>query len=85
MIFFHRNRESTEYTVLTHIGLWVKTKINIHNESTHYVQRVSNTKRPKSVMTEWLRTLNSSSMLIHRSVGSNPGHDTCVLEQDTLL
>ena len=29
VIFFHRTRESTEYTVLTHIGVWVKTKINI--------------------------------------------------------
>ena len=28
VIFFHRTRESTEHTVLTHIGVWVKTKIN---------------------------------------------------------
>ena len=25
----YRTRESTEYTVLTHISVWVKTKINI--------------------------------------------------------
>ena len=29
VLFFHRTQESTEYTVLTHIGVWVKTKINI--------------------------------------------------------
>ena len=28
--FFHRTQESTEYTVLTHIVVWVKTKINIY-------------------------------------------------------
>ena len=28
VIFFHRTRKSTEYTVLKHIGVWVKTKIN---------------------------------------------------------
>ena len=28
VMFFHRTRESTEYTVLTHIGVWVKNKIN---------------------------------------------------------
>ena len=27
--FFHKTWESTEYTVLTHIGVWVKTQINI--------------------------------------------------------
>ena len=26
VIFFHRTRESTEYTVLTHIGVWVKNQ-----------------------------------------------------------
>ena len=25
----HRTRENTGYTVLTHIGVWVKTKINM--------------------------------------------------------
>ena len=29
VIFVHRTRESTEYTVLTHIGVWVKPLINI--------------------------------------------------------
>ena len=29
VIFFHRTQESTVYTVLTHIGVWVKTKVNI--------------------------------------------------------
>jgi hypothetical protein len=26
VIFFHRIRETTEYTVLTHIGVWVKNQ-----------------------------------------------------------
>ena len=29
VIFFHRTWESNEYTVLTHIGVWVKTKIKM--------------------------------------------------------
>ena len=29
VIFFHRTQESTEYTVLTDIGVWVITKSNI--------------------------------------------------------
>ena len=29
VMFFHSTRENTEYTVLTHIGVWVKNKINI--------------------------------------------------------
>ena len=29
VIVFHMTRESTEYTVLTHIRVWVKTKVNI--------------------------------------------------------
>ena len=29
VIFFHRTGESTEYTVPTHIGVWVKTKISM--------------------------------------------------------
>ena len=28
VIFYHMTQESTEYTVLTYIGVWVKTKIN---------------------------------------------------------
>ena len=29
VLFYHRTQESTEYTVLTHIRVWVKTKIKI--------------------------------------------------------
>ena len=37
-------------------------------------------------MAEWFRASNSSSGgSDHWSVGSNPSHDTCALEQDTLL
>ena len=40
-------------------------------------------------MAEWLRASNSSSGADSPecgwSVGSNPGRDTCVLEQETLL
>ncbi len=36
-------------------------------------------------MAERLRAPDSSSCVSgHQSVGSSPGHDTCVLEQDTL-
>ena len=35
-------------------------------------------------MAEWIRTPNSSSgVSVQQSVGSNPGRDTCVPEQDT--
>ena len=37
-----------------------------------------------SVSTERFKTSYSSSGLAIKSVGSNPGYDTCVLEQDTL-
>ena len=39
VIFFHRTRESTEYTVRTHIGVWVKTKIN-KNTFVYFLQNI---------------------------------------------
>ena len=30
VIFFHRTCESTEYTVVTHIGVWDKPKLTNH-------------------------------------------------------
>ena len=36
------------------------------------------------VVAEWIRAPNSSSdASVQQSVGSNPGRDTCVPEQDT--
>ena len=41
VIFFHRTWESTEYTVLTHIGVWEKTKINMVTECLNIVSACS--------------------------------------------
>ena len=40
VIFVHRTRVSTEYTLLTHIGVWVKNKIEI--DLNHFLRTPEN-------------------------------------------